>query len=377
MPRHPFTVVFAGGGSGGHVYPTLAVIDALQKQLQELGHPLRLIRMGPDDGYNELFRARGVEISPVSGGKIRRYASLQNFIDVPKFFIGLCQALFKLFLIMPEVVFSKGGTGALPVVLAAWFYRIPVAVHESDAKPGLTNLFSARFARKVFVTFNVAAKYFNPQKVEATGAPIRNELLKNRVERNAAKESLGFEVSRPLTLVLGGSQGAQRINEFVLTNLGAIMAETQLLHQTGMANLGTVQKLSRVVLQGTPFKNRYEPVGYFGDELGVAFSAADLVVTRPGSGIMELAAFGLPSILIPITESANAPQQANAFEFAQAGAAVVIEESNLLPGIFMNQLKTILGNAELRAKMGAAAAKFFVPDAASKIAEGIIVLGTS
>lgn len=376
MARHPFTVVFAGGGTGGHVYPTLAVIESLEKQLKELDHPLRLIRMGPDDGYDEHFRTHGVEITHVAGGKIRRYASFQNIIDVPKFFIGLCQALVKLFLIMPEVVFSKGGVGALPVVLAAWFYRIPVAIHESDARPGLTNLFSARFARKVFVTFGTAARYFNADKVEVTGAPIRNELLTRRSEKNAAKEALGFEAGRPLTLILGGSQGAQRINEFILKNLGAIMPETQVLHQTGIANLSAVQTLARAALQVTPFKNRYEAVGYFTDNMGTALSAADLVVTRPGSGIMELAAFGLPSILIPITESANRHQQANAFEFAQAGAAVAIEEANLLPGIFLNELKRILGSAELRAKMGESAKKFFVPDAAQKIAEGVITLGT-
>ncbi|MGC9968915.1 MAG: UDP-N-acetylglucosamine--N-acetylmuramyl-(pentapeptide) pyrophosphoryl-undecaprenol N-acetylglucosamine transferase [Minisyncoccia bacterium] len=374
MQERPFTIVFAGGGSGGHVYPILAVAGVLRKHFEELRVPSRMVRMGPKDGYEILFQNRDIALSPIVAGKVRRYASLKNFVDVPKFFIGFFQALVKLYFIMPDVIFSKGGTGALPVVIAGWLYRIPIAIHESDAKPGLTNLFSARFARRVFVGFEEAAHYFNPQKTEVTGTPVREELLAGRTTKELAKETLGFSASAPLTLVLGGSQGSQRINEFILKNLGAIVKETQLLHQTGIANLAEVQKLSRAALIDESFRNRYQPIGFFEKNLALALTAADLVVMRSGSMLMEIAAFGLPAILIPLSESANGHQVINAYEFAKSGAAVVIEEANLLPGIFISQLKSILGNQDLCAKMSAASSKFFIPDAAEKIADELLAL---
>lgn len=369
-----FNVVFAGGGSGGHVYPTLAVIEALRKRMADLGVPLRMTRMGPSDGYDTLFKNQGVAISSIIAGKIRRYASVSNVIDAPKFFIGFVQALFKMFFIMPDVVFSKGGTGAAPVVLAAAFFRIPVAIHESDAKPGLTNLFSARFARKVFISFNAASSYFAADKVELTGTPIRTELLAGKTTKELAKETLGFDPAAPLTLVLGGSQGSKRINEFVLANLKEVVKLTQVLHQTGVANLVDIQKLSRAALIDDSSKNRYQAVGYFENNMNLALNAADLVIMRPGSTLAEIALFGVPAILIPIAESANDHQRVNAYEFAKTGAAVVIEETNLLPGIFLGQLKNIFSDDMLRAKMGEASAKFFIPGAAEKIVEELMLI---
>lgn len=375
MKNQPFTIVFAGGGSGGHVYPTLAIIEVLQKRFAELNVPSKIIRMGPRDGYETLFTNHGVTLSPIVSGKIRRYSSSKNIVDFPKFFIGFLQALFKLYFIMPDVIFSKGGTGASPVVVAGWCYRIPVAIHESDAKPGLTNLFSARFARKIFVSFESAAAYFDPKKTELVGTPMRSELLAERTTKELAKETLGFDPKSPLTLVLGGSQGSRRINEFILENLRVLVKETQILHQTGIANLTEVQKLGRAALIDESFKNRYQALGYLEKELPLALTAADLVIMRAGSMLAEIAAFGLPAILVPLNESANDHQRINAYDFAKNGAAIVIEEANLLPGIFLGQLKSILDNPEKRAKMAAASTQFFVPDAADKIAQSLLTLG--
>lgn len=376
MNKTSFTVVFAGGGSGGHVYPTLAVIEALRKRFGELGLPFRMVRMGPRDGYDVLFTNQGVTLSPVVAGKVRRYAALANFIDIPKFAIGFIQALFKLYFIMPDVVFSKGGVGALPVVVAAWFYRIPVAIHESDAQPGLNNLNSARFAKKVFLSFQRAAKFFNAKKVEVVGTPLRVELFAEPTTKPLAKEALGFSSSNPLTLILGGSQGSARINNFILENLMDILKFTQVIHQTGIGNLAEVQKFSHAVTIDESYKTRYQAVGYFESNMNIALTAADLVIMRPGSSIAEIAAFGIPAILIPAVESANDHQRINAYEFAKNGAAIVIEEANLLPGIFMGELKKIYGDEAFRTKMAEASKAFFIPGAADKIAQELIVLGT-
>jgi UDP-N-acetylglucosamine--N-acetylmuramyl-(pentapeptide) pyrophosphoryl-undecaprenol N-acetylglucosamine transferase len=365
-----FRVVLTGGGSGGHIYPLLAVAEALQKKSTELSFQEELIYIGPKDAYEPLFVARDISVRSIFSGKLRRYFSLENITDIPKIAIGFIQAFWQLYIIMPDVIFSKGGPGALPVVIAGWFYRIPVAIHESDAVPGLTNAISAYFAKKIFVSFADAAKYFPADKTDVTGAPIRDELISNPTSQELAKESLGFSSSHPLVLILGGSQGSLRINNFILANLQALVKQTQVLHQTGIANFLEAQKLSHAALIDQPIDdNRYVPVNYFTDNLATAYTAADLVIARPGGTIFEIAAFGKPAILIPITESANDHQRANAYAFADAGGGVVIEESNLLPGIFLQQVSSILTDDALHAKMSTASLKFFIPNAAETIVE--------
>jgi len=367
-----FRIVLTGGGSGGHIYPLLAVAEVLQARLDQMNVPIEFAYLGPKDPYSDLLATRGIRVYPIASGKMRRYFDVQNFLDAPKFFIGFLQALFKLYFIMPDVVFSKGGTGALPVVVAAWFYRIPIAIHDSDAQPGLTNVTSGRFATRVFLSFERAAAYFASGKVMITGSPLRTELLGERISKDAAKAVMGFDKTQPLTLVLGGSQGSMRINEFVVSNLPQFITETSVLHQTGAGNLDEVKKLSAVALTNIQTSYRYLPVEYFSNDMINALTAADVVVTRSGSSVCEFACFGLPAILIPIAESANDHQRTDAYEFAKTGAAIVIEEANLLPGIFFSQLKNILDDADLRAKMSAASSAFFIPGAAEKIADELM-----
>jgi len=372
-------ILFTGGGSGGHTYPLLAVAEELKRIAAQEKFDLELHYLGPKDGFAEILRPLGFYMDTVYSGKIRRYLSIENIFDIPKFFIGLVESFWKVFWIMPDVIFSKGGTGAFPVVLAGKFYMIPVIVHESDAQPGLNNLLSSRLASRVAVSFERAMPYFNPKKTAWIGTPVRRELLE-RPAQDAAKETLGFNSKMPLTLVLTGSQGSVRINEFILTNLQSLLAETQVMHQTGQANLHEVERLARPVTTGLPSlaaaKTRYKAVGYLdGDGLKLALAAADLVIARAGSNnISEIAAFGRPAILIPLEESANGHQRVNAYEFSKAGAAAVIEESNLFPGIFLAQVKTILEHPDVAQKMSDASQKFFKPGAAEAIAWEILRL---
>ncbi len=377
MKDETFRVVMTGGGSGGHMYPLLAVAEQLQAKAAELKFELELTYMGPEDPFAAALGNHNIGINPILGGKYRRYFSLLNILDIPKLIIGFFQALAKLYFIMPDVIFSKGGTGAFPVILAGWFYRIPIAIHESDAQPGLTNLFSSYFAKRVFVSFDAAARYFNPRITTLAGTPVRKELLAGRTTKDLARDTLGFSSSNPLIIILGGSQGSKHINDFILENLPAIIAETQIFHQTGTANYRDVEKLARAALIDASYKNRYQAVAYLDDQnYALALTAADIVVSRSGSGsLSEIAAFGAQSILIPHT-GGNGHQAANAYEFSKNGAAVVIEEENLLPGIFLSQLKSLLKNPNLLKKMGAEAAKFYAPDAAEKIVAGIMELAS-
>ncbi|MDP2598455.1 MAG: UDP-N-acetylglucosamine--N-acetylmuramyl-(pentapeptide) pyrophosphoryl-undecaprenol N-acetylglucosamine transferase [Candidatus Liptonbacteria bacterium] len=372
-------VLFTGGGSGGHVYPLLAVAEELKRVALQDKIDLELQYLGQKDAYTKDFEEAGFRVGTFSVGKMRRYFSFENILDIPKFFIGLIVVFFKVFWLMPDVIFSKGGTGALPVVIAGKFYMIPVIIHESDAAPGLTNLLSARFASRIAVSFERAKLYFNPKKTAWIGTPVRRELL-DKPAQASAKEAMEFDPKAPLVLIIGGSQGSVRINEFILTNLAPLLKETQVIHQTGEENFHEVERLARPVVTDLPgtvaAKTRYKPISYLDkDTMKLALSAADLVIARAGSGLIsEISALGRPALLIPLRESASDHQRINAYEFAKTGAAVVIEEANLFPAIFSSQLKAIIGHPDVLQKMSVASQNFFKPGAAETIAREILRL---
>ncbi|MFH1246345.1 MAG: UDP-N-acetylglucosamine--N-acetylmuramyl-(pentapeptide) pyrophosphoryl-undecaprenol N-acetylglucosamine transferase [Candidatus Liptonbacteria bacterium] len=375
-------IVLTGGGTGGHIYPLLAVHEALVKEAQTNNIQIDVHYVGYIGEFHDLLVEKGISVHSISAGKVRRYFSIQNILDVPKFFIGTVQAWWKLYFLMPDVIFSKGGTGALPVLMAAWFYRIPVMLHESDSTPGLNNLLGGWVASRIAVSFEEAAKYFNPIITVRTGNPIRSDLLSEvTTDQAKAKKELGFDPDKPLTVIIGGSQGSQRINELILRTLTELISFSQVLHQTGRDNFMEVEKLAHATLLQVPvapgnIPNRYQAVPYFEKELGLAYAAADLVISRASSGIFEIALFGKPILLIPLQESANDHQRGNAYAFADKGGGVVIEEQNLLPHIFIDQVKKLLTDACLTAKMAAASRAFFIPGAAETIASDILVLGT-
>ncbi|MFA6354333.1 MAG: UDP-N-acetylglucosamine--N-acetylmuramyl-(pentapeptide) pyrophosphoryl-undecaprenol N-acetylglucosamine transferase [Candidatus Paceibacterota bacterium] len=374
-------ILLTGGGSGGHIYPLSAVALELKKIAAEKNFTAEIHYLGATgEFYKPALLSAGVEIHSLISAKLRRYFSFANFIDIPKFFISFFQALIKILILMPDVTFSKGGPGALPVVLASWFYQIPVMIHESDAVPGMANLLSKKIAKRIALSFDRAAHYFNSDKVAVIGNPIRADLLNKKIPSAAAKEELGFDPNEPLILILGGSQGAKRINDFILINLEDLIKEAQILHQTGPANYLEVKNLSRAVLVDIPTKTqitrRYEAVSYFEQNIATALSAADLIISRGGSNILfEIAAFRKPVIIIPLSDSAGDHQRLNAYEFAKTGGGVVIEENNLFPVIFMNQIREIIENPQKLAKMGELSATFFKPGAAQIIADEIIHLG--
>ncbi|MDP3975099.1 MAG: UDP-N-acetylglucosamine--N-acetylmuramyl-(pentapeptide) pyrophosphoryl-undecaprenol N-acetylglucosamine transferase, partial [Candidatus Jorgensenbacteria bacterium] len=328
-------IVFTGGGTGGHIFPLVAVAD----ELLRLGQgSIELRYYGPKSEWNEALTARDIPIQHIAGSKFRRYASLHNLVDIPKFFFGLLQALFKLYFFMPDAVFSKGGPGALPVVLAAAWYHIPIVVHESDAVPGLTNRVSAALARRVCISFRSAAARFPERKVIFTGNPVRTAFAATRLEKRAAKSQLGIDGTPPLLLVLGGSQGAKILNEFVERALPMLIATAQVFHQTGKGNAATVTDHMGA---RTRTASRYVAREFLDErELAMALRAADLVLTRAGAGaIYECAAAGAPAILVPLAKGANDHQRLNAAEYAASGAAFSLEEDNLTPNLATGEIK--------------------------------------
>ena len=375
-----YRIVLAGGGTGGHIYPLLAVAEELKKTFEKNGYLLDLHFVGTPGRFEGEIKAAGIKVHKILAGKFRRYLSFGNLIDIPKIFIGLIQAFLKIYAIMPNAVFSKGGPGAFQTVLAARFHMIPVMIHESDAYPGLTNLLSAKFAKRIAISFGAVTKYFNPSKTILTGNPLRPSLLRQRLESGAAKEALGFSSASPLVLVLGGSQGSERVNDFIISVLKDVINEAQILHQTGSANYAFVSKAAQATLVDVAVsaeaKNRYKAVSFLeGKEMAYALSAADVVIGRAGSGtIFEIAAFGKPSILIPLPEAAGDHQRENAYAYAQSGAAYVTEESNISSNILLSQIRRLVGGGDLPKAMSQAALNFAKPQAAEAIATEVFNL---
>jgi UDP-N-acetylglucosamine--N-acetylmuramyl-(pentapeptide) pyrophosphoryl-undecaprenol N-acetylglucosamine transferase len=369
-------IVLTGGGTGGHIFPLAAVADSLNEINK--GN-LEIFYLGPKSPLNEEFIKRDIPVFNISSAKWRRYLDIANLTDIPKFFWSLGQALFILFKLMPDVVFSKGGPGALPVVLAAKFYLIPIIIHESDSIPGLTNRISAKLAKRIAISFRKAAEFFPREKTVLIGQPIRTSLLTGLFANpSEIKKYLGFDEKLPLILVLGGSQGAAIINNFIVNNLESLIQEFQIYHQTGPANEKEIKILTNQNLNALSesLKEHYRCVGFLDlNQIKNALAAADVVISRAGAGaIFEIAAFGKPSIIIPITESANNHQLTNAYEYASTGAAIVVEEANFKLGIILRQIKNIVEDKFLQEEMSQAAKNFARPKAAQMIAEEILKL---
>lgn len=369
-----FRVLTTAGGTAGHVYPVVAVVAELQSMAAEQQVNLEVRYLGAHGPFKGFLQQNNIKVQRVANSKLRRYFAWQNFIDIPKFAWSVLQAFWKIYWFMPNVLFSKGGPGSLAVVLVARFYRIPVIVHESDAVPSVTTSITSKFADVVAVSFASAAEQFVQKEVIYTGNPVRKYLLTDPISKEKGRGYFGFNPNTPLLLVLGGSQGSTSINDFILDVLPELLKSVQVLHQTGKEDYDRVVREAGVVLEKLPeeVQTKYKAMDYFEKDIRVAYQGADLVVSRSGSGIFELAAFGKPSILIPLPWAANDHQRANAAEYQKMGAAVVMEQDNLLPHIFLNNVVSLLTDPEKLKVMGEAAKAFYKPDAASNLARVIL-----
>lgn len=365
-------IIFTGGGTGGHFYPILAINEAIQKIAKEKKLITPEMYFFAPTPYNPgLLYDHNIIYKKVTAGKLRRYFSLLNFSDLFKTAWGVLSAILDVFDIYPDVVFSKGGYGSFPALMAARILRIPVLIHESDSAPGLVSKWSGKFATHVAVSYKEASTYFKAEKVAYTGQPILNEKL-TTIE-NGAHEFFGFDKSIPCILILGGSQGAEVINNAILDTLPELVKNFQIIHQTGANNLEIMKESAAAILLENQNRARYKPFAYLNSlEMRMASGAADIIISRGGSTIFEIASWHKPSIIIPITNSNDNHQIKNAFIYAKSGACSVLEEENLKPHIFLAEIRRILENKELNQKMRDGAKAFFKPDAAETIARELL-----
>ncbi len=316
-------IVLTGGGTAGHVTPNIALIP----RLRELGYDIQYI--GSYDGIEKkLIEEMEIPYHGISSGKLRRYFDLKNFTDPFRVIKGHSQARKLLKELKPDVVFSKGGFVAVPVVLAAKQRHIPVIIHESDMTPGLANKLAIPSATKVCCNFPETLSCLPKEKAVLTGSPIRQELTSGN--RDAALRFCGFTAQKPVLLVIGGSLGSANVNSAIRSILPELLKTFQVIHLCGKGKVDAG-------FAGTPGYVQYE---YIEKELADLFALADIVVSRAGANaICELLELRKPSLLIPLGSNASRGDQIlNAESFQRQGFMEMLLEENLTDDVL---LKTI------------------------------------
>lgn len=318
-------IILTGGGTAGHVTPNLALLPELQRR----GYSVQYI--GSKTGIEkDLITQAGITYYEISSGKLRRYFSLQNFTDPFRVLAGFSQAKQILKREKPDVIFSKGGFVAVPVVLAAKSLNIPTIIHESDMTPGLANRLCIPSARKVCCNFPETLNYLPAEKAVLTGSPIRRELMSG--DTLAGLNFTGLSSGKPVLLIIGGSMGSVKVNTAVRSILPRLLETFQVLHLCGKGNLDESIRLPGYV--------QYE---YIGAELKDLFALADVVVSRAGANaICELLALHKPALLIPLSAAASRGDQIlNAKSFAKQGFSSILEEEETSDDVLFDRIHEV------------------------------------
>lgn len=363
-------MLLAGGGTGGHVSPLLAVAEALR----ELEPDVQLLFFGGRRGLEaDLVPQAGIPFHELPMPSLRDPDSRLSLVTralqmVP----SVISALVRIASFRPRVCCTSGGLVTLPVVIAARVLRVPVYLWTGDVVPGRVNRLLSRFCQRIGATFEASTPYLPRGRTHVPGNPIRRSLLRWTAE--AGGIALGLDASLPVVLVTGGSQGSERINEALSVALPQILRRAAVVHHTGPAHIARAEARKKTLPED--LRDRYHPHGFLRDEMGAALAAADLVVGRAGSSsISEPLAFGKPLVLIPFGAAASGHQSANARAIEETGAAVVIREGVLDGDRLAAQVRGLLDDAPRLERMAVAAKRAGKPDASVSMAREILTLG--
>ncbi len=369
-------IIVAGGGTAGHITPTLAIVDELKDQLESVD--VLFIGSGSALERTVLKHAK-ISYVGISAGKYRRYnrgllkaaldlhTNWQNFRDMFKVVGGLYQSYRILRKFKPDVVFIKGSYVGVPVGIAARRLKIPTVLHDSDAKLSRTTQILAKAAAEIGVGWPVEQyrEYALPNLVYV-GIPIRPEILEG--SRSKAQDQFKLDIQKPNILIYGGSRGAHIINEAIFENIQMLSKRYNVLHVTGESDAEQARFLASRLEPSE--KKRYKVFEYLHKEVGLAYACADVVIARAGATtIAELAAWKKATILIPYAAAANQDQWHNAQLLSKAGAARVIDQEKLAGLRLMSEIDRLIDSASDRKYLSEQIAKFARPHAARDVAQ--------
>lgn len=353
-------IYFTGGGTGGHVFPGIAVIQEWCSTMKQ--QPSDILWIGSKKAMEyKIASSYGLKFKSIACGKLRRYFSLKNLVDVFKIIGGFFDCLFFFIIKRPDVIFSKGGYVSVPPCLAAWLLRIPFITHESDITPGLATKINSHFASLVLTAYDVTCKML-PARVNAksVGNPVRRQIMEGKVAtgRKLVKAPKG----KKILLVLGGSLGAQFINETISKAATFLKDECYIVQQMGEGNYKPCENEHRITF---PF---------FKEEFPHILASADIILSRAGAGTLwESAVTKKPSILIPLgLGSSRGDQLENAKYFSNRGGAIVIPQEECTPKLLATKIKELLNNEVTKKNMKKALSEIANPECASLIVDEII-----
>ncbi len=363
-------IYLTGGGTGGHVYPGLAVAEALRAECEERGIALELLWVGAEGGMEaDLVAREEIAFRGLQAGALRGTGPAGMLRGGQRLWQGTRQARTLLRQSRPDAIMATGGYVSVPLMLAARREGVSSLLYLPDMEPGWAVRMLARWADRVAVSFQGVAGYFAPEKVLVSGYPVRRALLEGA--SFAARQRLGLDDDLTL-LVFGGSRGARSINRAVGASLAELCSAAQVVHVSGSGDHEEMSRLAEAL--DVERRARYHLYPYLHKEMTDALLAANLVVARAGAGTLgEFPAVGVPSVLVPYPH-AGAHQAVNAAYLADRGAAVVVNDADLAERLVPVVLD-LLRDGQRRAAMAAAASRLAVPDAARTIARTLIQLG--
>ncbi|WP_062105159.1 undecaprenyldiphospho-muramoylpentapeptide beta-N-acetylglucosaminyltransferase [Bacillus niameyensis] len=360
-------IIVTGGGTGGHIYPALALIKSIKQQ-----HPeTEFLYVGTEKGLEaDIVPRENIPFEAIQITGFKRSLSLENFKTIMRFIKGvnISKRIIKQF--KPDVVIGTGGYVCGPVVYAAAKKKVPSVIHEQNSVPGLTNKFLSRYVHKVAVCFKEVETFFPKDKVVLTGNPRASEVMDAKTE--GVLESFNLKTGIPTVLITGGSRGARPINDAVVKSLSQLSYKPyQVIYVTGQTHYKDVKKEAELV-----GSHRNIAIIPFIHDMQKVLPSIDVVVGRAGAtSLAEITALGIPSILIPSPYVTNNHQEKNAEALVSHGAALMLTEKDLSSSRLVESLDVIMLDNEKRRTMGEAAKKLGMPDAADKLSKILFDLG--
>lgn len=367
-------ILISGGGTGGHIYPALAVARELRER-----YDVDLLYLGDVNGLEtSIVPGAGIPFTGITAGKLRRYLSRQTFTDLGRIPVGVRQAFDVVAQFRPHAAFTSGGYVSVPAGFAARRSGAPLVMHQQDVSPNLANRLLTPIATRISVSFPESLRHFPKRRTSLAGNPVRDEVLRVAGKPSASfKAEFGLDPSSPVLLVTGGSQGARHINQVVAEALPHILPRCQVLHVSGEYTYEETRGIAEpYFLERPEMRGRYVLRAYLSTRMPEALAASDIVLCRSGAATLaELAILGRPSVLVPLPPGfTGSPQAVNAAMFRQAGAAEVLLDRDLTVSSLTGMLFPLLDNAPRRTLMASAARSLGQPQAAAILADAVATL---